>query len=367
MFSLVTVLVAGLLAIWFARSIGIPEALFVLLTGAFLHELSIAGRPLVLVPFEVIGMVVLVARAFLAFEYSVLVAQHRPSLKHWSLVAFEVAGMAVAGRFVLGIDWWFALVFGALVTTTAMHSRGRLVDALNRHAVMTGVIASVLPWLALGAFAGLEEGVTLPFGTHLAFTAGSQLLGIGVGVLTAFVLLRILKRMHDWYASLAVLVGILFAYLFATVLQGSGILAVIALGVFFGLSTVRDKVRLFAFETHAATVLLVLVFAFVGFVVQFDATTDLLLRSLLLFLLLVLFRMVSLAGTLSERLFGAFHAGPGVIGAAVILSLIVDPGYGGLATLLRAAFVILVFSLLSQAATSFFARRVLGEAAEKPL
>lgn len=367
MFSLVIVLLAGLLAIWLARSTGIPEALFVLLAGAFLHELSVAGRPLVLVPFEVIAMVVLVSRAFLAFEYSVLAAQHRPLLKHWLLVALEVVVMAVAGRFVLGIDWWFASVFGAIVTTTAMHGRGALMDALNRHAVITGIIASVVPWIVLGAFAGLEEGAVLPFGTHLAFTAGDQLLGIGIGIFTAFVLLRILKRMHDWYASLAVLVGILFAYLFATVAEGSGILAVVALGVFFGLSTVRDKVRLFSSETHAATVLLVLVFAFVGFVVKFDAAPDLLFKSFLLFLLLMLFRMVALSGGLVERLFGAFHAGPGAIGAAVLLSLIVDPGYGGLALLLRAAFVILMLGLLSQTVTSFFSRRVLGETAEKPL
>lgn len=161
----------------------------------------------------------------------------------FGLVAFTVAGVAAAARWILpGFDWRTGLVLGAVVSTTdAIAATSiaqriglpkRIVDILEGESLVND--ASGLVALEF-AVALVVSGRTPTFfegaGRLLYLVASSIVIGLAVGKAGHFILTRI----EDAAIEITlILIAPYVAYLSAEGVRSSGVLAVIACGLYLG-------------------------------------------------------------------------------------------------------------------------------------
>ncbi len=231
-----------------------------------------------------------------------------------------VAVVAHAG----GLPWTVAWVLGAMVSppdpvaATAVARRlrlpHRLVTILEGEGMFNDATALVAYKVAIAAAVTGDisaGGVGLELVEALAF-------GLGVGFAVALVTQLTLARIRDGYAETTLTLLVPFvAYVGAEHVNGSGVLAVLVLGLYLrtyghAATTSRGWLTGRAVWSYADFLITSLVFALLGFelvaairVVSFDGTTVLL--SLTVVLALVLFRFgwifasASLAGRRARR------------------------------------------------------------------
>ena len=159
----------------------------------------------------------------------------------FGLVGFTVAGVALlAPRVLSGFDWRLALVLGAVVAptdaiaATSIAKRiglpSRIVDVLEGESLIndaTGLLA-------------LEFAIALVVSGHVP-TVGASLLtlawliagGAGLGLLVGWIVYHVEKRIDDGPIEIALSILVPYAaYFFADAAHASGVLAVVASGLF---------------------------------------------------------------------------------------------------------------------------------------
>jgi len=159
----------------------------------------------------------------------------------FGLVGFTVIGVALlAPRVLSGFDWRLALVLGAVVAptdaiaATSIARRiglpSRIVDVLEGESLIndaTGLLA-------------LEFAIALVVSGHVP-TVGASLLtlawltvgGVGVGLLVGWIVYHVEKRIDDGPIEIALSILVPYAaYFFADAVHASGVLAVVASGLF---------------------------------------------------------------------------------------------------------------------------------------
>jgi monovalent cation/hydrogen antiporter len=157
-----------------------------------------------------------------------------------ALVAFTVAGVALAAPYILpAFDWRIGFVLGAVVSptdaiaaTTIARRMGlprRIVDVLEGESLVndaTGLLA-----LELGV-AILASG-SAPSVPHVAFRFGQLVAGgLAVGLLIGVLVDRVERRIDDGPIEIAISIFVPYAaYLVAEGLHASGVLAVVAAGL----------------------------------------------------------------------------------------------------------------------------------------
>src|SRR4051794_484776 len=207
------------------------------------------------------------------------------------------------------LAWWPALVLGAMVSppdpvaATAVARRlrlpHRLVAILEGEGMFNDATALVafnitLAAVVTGEVSAAGIGVELVLG----IVAGTTV-GLAVGVLTK----RVLAVVHDAYAETTLTVLAPFAaYVAAEQIGGSGVLAVLAMGLYLrtyghGATTSQGWLLGRAVWSYADFLITSLVFALLGFeLVKVIVDTDVTRRSLVLALLVVTTLVVVRAG-----------------------------------------------------------------------
>ncbi len=252
----------------------------VLLTISGLAIALVPGTPQLQFDPELILPVVLPPLLFAATQRATV----REFRDHAGAVSYLAVGLTLATvgavgvvAHQLGLSWWVALMLGAMVSppdpvaATAVARRLRLphrmVTILEGEGMFNDATALVAFKVALaavvtGRVSGREIGVDLV----LAVLVGA-LLGVMLGAATK----AVLSMVHDGYAetTLTVLVPFL-AYVGAERLHGSGVLAVLALGLYlrtYGHSATTSQGWLLgrAVWSYADFLITSLVFAILGY------------------------------------------------------------------------------------------------------
>jgi len=194
------------------------------------------------------------------------------------LVAFTVAGVALAAPWILpGFDWRVGFVLGAIVsptdaiaaTSTAkeMGLPRRIADVLEGESLVndsTGLLALEFGILILGMG-------TVPSVPYAAFRFGYLVVcGIAVGLLLGVIVDWFEHRIDDGPIEIAISLLVPYgAYLIADALHASGVLAVVAAGLFLSRRSTRffsPAVRLQAYAVWDALTFVLngLVFVLIG-------------------------------------------------------------------------------------------------------
>jgi Na+/H+ antiporter len=239
LFLLVFIIVFGLLA----RKLGTPYAIVMVIGGLALG--LIPGIPDVTLNPNLIFLVVLPPLLYAAswstswrdFKYNFVSI----FLLAVGLVAFTVAAVAlVTPRVFTGFDWRLGFVLGAVVAPTdaiaatsiarRLGLPSRIVDILEGESLVndaTGLLA-----LQFGTAIVVQNQAPTVTGGLMTFawlTAG----GIGLGLLAGLVVYYIERRIDDGPIEIALSILVPYAvYLGAEEIRASGVLAVVACGLF---------------------------------------------------------------------------------------------------------------------------------------
>ncbi len=226
-----------------ARGLKTPYPIVLVVGGLLLS--FIPGIPRVTLTPDIVFLVVLPPLLYHAAWHTSW-REFRFNLVSIALLAFGLVSFTVWGVSVLtphlfaGFDWRLGFVLGAVVATTDAIAAtsianqiglpGRIVDVLEGESLLndaTGLLA--LEFAIALLLSGQTPSVASGFLRLTWLTFG----GIGVGLLVAFVADRFERRLE--YASLEIVLSLLIpygTYLAAEYLHSSGVLAVVACGLF---------------------------------------------------------------------------------------------------------------------------------------
>src|SRR5256885_2800352 len=157
------------------------------------------------------------------------------------LVAFTVFGVALGAHlFIPGFDWRAGLVLGSVVSTTdaiaatAIAKRTglprRIVETLEGESLANDATGLLALEVAVGLVVGGQVPGAGEFVWRIALLAGG---GLGVGLVLAVVVAWFERRIDDGPIEIAISILVPYAaYLAAETIGASGVLAVVAAGLF---------------------------------------------------------------------------------------------------------------------------------------
>ena len=153
--------------------------------------------------------------------------------------------------------------------------------------------------------------------------------GLGTGVFFGIIVFRFMRKFYsDKLSPLTLITSSLLTYILAENLGGNGVLAVTVFGIFFGNVRVKKKLELKGFSTMLSKVLEILVFILIGFLLPINIGLPFIIRSLLLFAIMIILRFATLEIiylhgdlNLKERIFMSLNCSKGIAVAVVAFIL----------------------------------------------
>lgn len=257
----------------------------------------------------------------------------------------------------------FALMFSIIVSGTDPGSvfimlkskANKVIEFLEVEAIVNTPIMVIFPFLIIDIIINLGQtdvtnAIIGQFGPFLL----QIIVGVGTGVLMGLIVFRIMKKVYSQqFSPVAIITAALLSYIMAENLGGNGVLAVATLGLLFGNSYVKEKESLQEFNSSLNSSLIILVFVLIGLVVASKFTLGFLLKSLFLFLVLVLTRLTAIAwGTrkedfdTKEKIFMAFSMPKGIAVAVVTFTLSLMPLSGEQAAMMQTILQLVIMSMI---------------------
>jgi Na+/H+ antiporter len=276
--QLVALLATAAALLILAGPLRIPYPILLVLGGLLLGFAP--GAPTVTMPPDVVLIGILPPLLYVG-AYSTGLRELRKNLRPISLlaiglVAMTTVGVAVVAHAVADLPWAEAFVLGAIVSptdpiaATAIGRRlgvpRRLTDIVEGESLVNDGMALVLLRTAIGASVA---------GSFSAGDAAGRLLlsilgGIAVGLAVGYVIRLVRRRLDNppLEVTIAFLTGY-FAFLPASAIDVSGVLAVVTAGVYLGwytpeLTTVQTRLQGRGFWETLTFLLNVLLFGLVG-------------------------------------------------------------------------------------------------------
>ncbi|MBT3465359.1 hypothetical protein HN451_10290 [archaeon] len=190
---------------------------------------------------------------------------------------------------------------------------------------------------------------------------------IGTGVFIGLIVFRGMKKFYSEQISpLMLITSALMTYILAQNMDGNGVLAVTVLGLMFGNIYIKQKASLQEFSYMLSNSFEIIVFIFVGFLISVSFTWELIVRSLVLFLIMQVLRFLAVYSshlhdnlTLKNKIFMALNAPKGIAVAVVAFLLMQDKVFTSSpesTTIINLILLFLIYSLTSSAILSKFSK-----------
>jgi len=298
-----------------ARKIETPYPIVLVIAGLLLG--FVPGMPKITLDPDVIFLValppLLYAGAWVASWRDLSYNMVNISMLAVGLVVFTVVGVGLAGPLLFaGLDWRIGLVLGAAVSTTdAIAATSiakrvglpkRVVDLLEGESLVNDATGLLALEFALAIVVDGENPTLTSGFLRLAYlTVG----GIGAGLVLARIVEWFEHRIDDGPMEIAISILVPYAaYLSAEAIHASGVLAVVAAGLYLGgkstgFLSASARLQLNAFWDSLTFMLNGFVFVLIGLQlrsvlagVRELSTRDIILYGLLFSVLLILLRML---------------------------------------------------------------------------
>ncbi len=385
----------GIACQWLAWRLRVPAILPLLVTGflvgpvtGLLHPQELLGE--LFFPVISLSVAVILFEGSLTLEFREVRRLRRTVRRLVSLGALVTwVGGAVAARWLFGMGWALAFLFGALIVVTGP----TVIGPLLRNVRPTSQVASVLKWESIlidpiGALLAVvmfdimvAEG---PFGdfrlqalmTFLRIVVVGSVVGVASGLL-----LREAIRRHlvpDYLRDLFVLAAVLVAFAISDAFQSeSGLLSVTVMGILLANSHLKPLHELWHFKERISVLLISGLFILLAANIERQALGLINVRSLgllaiVLFVLRPLSILVSTLGstlTRNERLFLAWIAPRGIVAASVSSLFgvrLMNLGFEGAELLAPLTFLVIVGTVVAHGSTAKWLACRLGVAEAEP-
>ena len=343
--SQITVLLfVGLVVGIIAKKLKLPSMLLLILTGALLSNLTFNGQPAFnfssdfLISASILALVLIVFEGSSNFSIKDLDSYSESAFKIAILVlTLNLLFFSIATYYLFSIpSMILSLLFAAVMSGTDPASvlalfqakSNKITEILKFESVINTPFIVLIPFILLDLMEFETAFLTNFLGQFFSFLQ-QIITGVGTGVVIAMVSVRYMRRFYSERLSpLILLTSALLAYLLSEQLGGNGVLAVTVLGVFFGNLTVKKKPELKEFSNTLSNILEMLVFILIGFLIPVKLELHFILKSLLLFAIMILIRFIAIQlvymhdhVNIKERIFMALNCTKGIAVAVVAFIL----------------------------------------------
>ncbi|VVB81520.1 Na(+)/H(+) antiporter 1 [uncultured archaeon] len=362
-------LFVGVLCSWISSKLRIPDVLLLIITGMAFGAIQYKNVALIEFPNVFLNSVAILALAMIVFDSTARLRLRELdtfSLKAVNLTflntIFILVFFTIAAKYILNLPFWTSLLFSALMTGTSPEimleytGKNKALMLLKLESIFNTPLTVILPFLVLD----LMEKIKITMLTEIIEQATpfvmKFIVGIGTGVFIGIVLFKVVQKAYTQvYSPLAVIVAALLSYVLAENLGGSGVLAVTALGLFFGNAYAKDKINLLGAESVLAKALYILVFMLAGLVIKIPYTTEFFITSAIMFGVYTIIRFAGCWTSVKnakEAIYMALNAPKGVATAAVVFMLAVH-NIEGISTIIDMTFAFILYSIILSAITTW--------------
>ncbi|MFH1211652.1 MAG: cation:proton antiporter [Candidatus Woesearchaeota archaeon] len=372
------IFVAGLFVSVLSRKVGLPNIFFLIILGIIFGNLTYKGNPLIYFPQSFIITIGIFAIVLIVFQGSSMLklkdfdAFSMKSLKlFFILLIFNTTAVTLACMLLFREHAIFiGILLGVTLTATAsevimpmlQNKESGLIKILEIESLIDTPFIVLLSVMLLNTMQKLTADFSFVF--QLSSFLQQIIIGLGSGIFIGIVVFKLLKRtylttFHKNLAQLGIIGAALLTYVIAENLHGSGILAVTALGVFFGNSFVKEKTELEGFSTLLSDFLSILVFIMVGLVIKISFNHIFFIKSLAIFIVYLASRMLAChlafpKNTVKEKIFMTLESPKGIATATTVLVFASAAQFAGLDDLLNIALLAILYSIITSSVCSRF-------------
>lgn len=313
---------------WLSNKLRIPDVLPLLLAGWVLSFCGASVDPIIL---SIISSVALGLVIFDGFAHMNLNELDTFGWRALKLMLVNAGFVVVAVTLLSvwqGMPLLQSLLLGAVLigvspgVVFALGNLSRIVELVKLESVLGAPLTVILPFVVLSGW-NAWQAMQVPDVTSVGLSFANLLvIGIGTGVVLGLVLLKLLHKLGPRASYVCLLVAVVFAFVLAERLGGSGVLSVATLGVFIGASSFKQKVRLLASEGMLAKCVHVVVFVLLGMTLVLPSQSVWVQAALIVAALFVLrFIVFSFVVKSHEAVVGALFGAKGLPTAAVVFAL----------------------------------------------
>ena len=342
--NLTVILFIGLLMGLISKKLEIPAMLLLMISGAVIKNITLNGSPVFVFSDEFLISVSILALVMIVFEGSSNFTLH--DLDTYTTYAlktvvmffvFNMLFLSIATYYLFGVSSMIlSLLFAAVMAGTDPGSvlslfqtkSNKITELLKFESIVNTPVMVLIPFILLDLME-LDANVMSNFLEYLTPFMQQIITGIGTGVFLGIIVFRFMKKFYsDKLSPLMLLTTSLLTYIMAESIGGNGVLAVTVFGVFFGNTRVKKKIELKGFSNSISNILEIVVFVLIGFVLPIHLPISFILKSILLFGLMIILRFIAIELVyyndhlnLKERIFISLNCAKGIAVAVIAFIL----------------------------------------------
>lgn len=342
--AIAVLLFVGVICSWISSKLRIPDVLLLLITGILFGITTYQGKPLIAFPELFLTSMAILALALIIFDST---ARWRiKEVDTLSLKAIKISIMTItlhlllfpiAAHYILHLPVWMSILFATLICGTGPEvllptekKKNKTLSLLKIESLFNTPLTVIFPFIVLDLMQNVKVQWMTSIIEQLVPFIMKFIVGLGAGVFVGIILFKIMQKAYtDIYASLAVIIAALLSYVLAENLGGSGVLAVTALGLFFGKTLDKQKINLLNVEGVLAKALFIFVFILLGLIIHIPLTKKFFIQSISLFGIYLFIRFISISLTtfkeqnFKEKIFMTLNSPKGIATATVVFILAV--------------------------------------------
>jgi len=373
--AIAVLLFVGVICSWVGKKIKIPDALLLILTGMLFGHVTFKGNPLIQFPELFLSSLAILALAMLVFDSTARL--RLKELDTFSLKAIKLTAISTiviitlftaTAHYILDIPFWTSILFASIMVGTSPEimmtegGKARALTLLKLESIFNTPLTVILPFIVFDLMENVKGIVFSDIIEQLVPFIMNIIVGIGTGVFVGLILFKLVQRAYaEIYSPLAVIIAALLSYVLAENLGGSGVLAVTALGLFFGNAYVKEKITLLEVESVFTKALYILVFMLTGIIIKIPLTKEFFITSGILFGTYLAIRFLATwisthkdKYTITEMIYMTLNTPKGVATATVVFILAVH-NIEGIATIIDLTLAFVLYSIILSSIVTKFA------------
>lgn len=383
--SIAVVLLAGLIVAVISKRSRVSNMLLLIILGIGLKQLSYQGAPVFefsptfLIAISVLALVMVTFDGTSRFKLKEVdkISWDSAKLVFWFIpISIVLLGTATILLFLGGFTFKniiFGLIFAFIMAGTdpaatfymMKDKTKKFLEVLELESIINTPIIVLVPFILLDLFKS-SGGIAIyeSFLDQVVPFLRQIVVGIGAGVIVGIIVFKAMKKAyHHDLSPLAIITAALLSYILAENLGGNGVLSVATMGLFFGNIYVKKKVALQEFSSILSNSLEIFVFVLLGFIISIDFSTVFLLKSIVLFIILLVARWTAInialnnsKYNLKQKIFMTLNMPKGIAVATVVLSLTTRE-IVGFEPIVDLILIFMIYSLVISSVLSIYSKK----------
>lgn len=311
------ILLLGVFLTLYSKKKSYPLTLLLLLVGILLGPVLGWFKPQdaidIVSPFVTLALIMILFDAGYALKLHTLLKEITKPLIFGTLgVVFTIGLVALPFKFLLGISWYLAVLFGALLASTdltiitpmleALKIKPKLKRMLEIESTVNSILAAVFVIIVVNL---LEIGGGLTFNildVGIRTLLYNIFVGVGIGLIGGFILLWVIKHATAEEKPHILFIAALFmAFAIAEIFGASGIAAALVIGIVFGNSGIEMPGLIKSFGGEMELILITFVYVILGAIIDFGVILNSIFFAVLAILLVYLSRYLGLRLTRAKE------------------------------------------------------------------